>query len=141
MITVDRRLGRAITSSVFSSVTRILIVAMLCASIGLHWITLQSVAWGMMIVKYSRDCSLPQAVTKTFDGQHPCSLCKHISTEQHSPKKPATMPSVAKPDLLCAATLRTNPRPWRNFDYFLFDSSLNERSDRPLIPPPRSTIA
>jgi hypothetical protein len=114
---------------------------MLCASIGLHWITVQSVAWGMMIVKYSRECPLPQAVAKTFDGQHPCNLCKHVSTEQHSPKKPASQPNVGKPDLLCAATLRTHPNAWKHFDYSPFDSPLDERGHRPVIPPPRSPTA
>ncbi len=31
-----------------------------------------------MIVSYSRDASLSEAVSKTFDGQHPCGLCKVI---------------------------------------------------------------
>ena len=123
------------------SIARVLIVAMLCASIGLHWVTLQSVAWGMMIVKYSRECPLPEAVAKTFDGQHPCNLCKHISTEQHSPKKPAAQPTVAKPDLLCATTLRANPNTWKRCDYLSFDFTISERSDRPVIPPPRSATA
>jgi len=126
---------------VIRSINRGLIVALLCASIGLHWITVQSVAWGMMIVKYSRECPLPQAVAKTFDGQHPCNLCKHISTEQHSPKKPETQPSVGKPDLLCAATSRAHPNAWKDFDYSLLNSQLSKRSDRPVIPPPRSLTA
>ncbi|HJX98738.1 MAG TPA: hypothetical protein VJ281_07670 [Chthoniobacterales bacterium] len=124
-----------------ASISRILIVAMLCASIGLHWITMQSIAWGMMIVKYSRECSLPEAVAKTFDGQHPCNLCKHISTEQHAPKKPQAPHSAGKPDLLCASTLRAHPNVWKDFDYSLFDFPIKERSDHPIGPPPRSTTA
>lgn len=116
-------------------------VAILCMSIGFHWITLQSVAWGMMIVKYSQDCPLPEAVAKTFDGQHPCYLCKHISKEQHAPKKPEAQPAVAKPDLICAATLRMGPNTGNDFNYLLFDSAISKRSDAPVIPPPRSMAA
>jgi hypothetical protein len=110
---------------------------MLCASIGLHWITLQSVAWGMMIVTYSQSCPLSEALAKTFDGKHPCDLCKHISVAQHAPKKPEAQPAVAKLDLICAVTPRSLPDAWKRFNYASSSAPINERGDRPAIPPPR----
>jgi len=112
-------------------------VAVLCVSIGLHWITLQSVAWGVMIVTYSQNCPLSEAVAKTFDGKHPCDLCKHISAAQHAPKKPEAQPTVAKPDLICAATARPLRYLWKHFDYACLTTSVSQRSNRPSIPPPR----
>ncbi|NBU69391.1 MAG: hypothetical protein EBS49_07260 [Verrucomicrobia bacterium] len=57
--------------------------------IGGPWAVLQTVAWTKMMVDYSRGASLTEAVTKTFDGEHPCGLCKKISKvrqgEQKSP--------------------------------------------------------
>lgn len=44
----------------------------------LHLPALQVVAWGGMLVRYSREAPLREAVTKTFDGEHPCHLCLAI---------------------------------------------------------------
>jgi hypothetical protein len=67
---------------------RILIALALASSIGLHWTVLQVVAWAGMIVSYSQDAPLGQAVVKTFDGEHPCTLCKQIAEGKRSEKKP-----------------------------------------------------
>jgi len=70
-------------------------IASLCISltlflvIGGPWAVLQAVAWTKMMVDYSRGASVTEAVAKTFDGEHPCNLCKKISKirqgEQKSP--------------------------------------------------------
>ena len=43
--------------------------------LGGHWVVLQTAAWVGMTVEYSKTESLPEALSKTFDGQHPCKLC------------------------------------------------------------------
>ncbi len=48
--------------------------------LGLHWSVLQTVAWTAMVISYSRDGSLAEAVNKTLDGKHPCPLC--LATEK-----------------------------------------------------------
>ena len=126
---------------VTQSIGRGVIVALLCVSIGLHWIALQSVAWGVMLVAYSQSCSLREAVAKTFDGKHPCNLCKHVSVAQHAPKKPATVTAAAKPDMICAVTLRSIRNPWKNFEYATFSASICDRTDRPATPRPRQKPA
>lgn len=63
---------------------------MLVLTLGLHWALLQSVAWTGMIISYSQDNSLREAVSMTFDGQHPCRLCKAIQqgrTEEQQQEK------------------------------------------------------
>jgi len=60
---------------------------MLVLSLGLHWAFLQTVAWTGMIVTYSRDASFKEAVTKTFDGEHPCPFCKVIKKGRAEEKK------------------------------------------------------
>ena len=65
----------------------LLIVLALDSSIGLHWAPLQSVAWVGMIVRYSQQTTLVEALVKTFDGQHPCFLCKQISEGKKAEKK------------------------------------------------------
>ncbi len=64
-----------------------LIALALASSIGLHWTVLQAVAWAAMIVSYSQEAPLGEAVVKTFDGQHPCTLCKQIAKGKRSEKK------------------------------------------------------
>lgn len=53
-------------------------VLALALVLGLHWTALQLVAWTGMVVNLSRDHRLGAALTMTFDGQHPCALCKVV---------------------------------------------------------------
>src|SRR6476620_10779534 len=64
-----------------------LVVAALAATIGLHWAFLQAVAWTGMVVSYSQSAPLTEAVSKTFDGQHPCKLCKKIEQGRKAEKQ------------------------------------------------------
>jgi hypothetical protein len=66
---------------------RILVLAMLLALTGGQWFVLQSAAWAGMLVAHLRAESLPTALTNTFDGQHPCPLCKAIERGKNSEKK------------------------------------------------------
>jgi hypothetical protein len=72
---------------VLARLPKILIVLSLAGSIGLHWAFLQAVAWTGMIVSYSQNAPLTEAMAKTFDGKHPCKLCKQIATEKKSEHK------------------------------------------------------
>jgi hypothetical protein len=60
----------------FRSIARGLLVAGLIMAIGLQWMLVQSAGWASMLVRYSQEGSLMQAVEMTFDGEHPCELCK-----------------------------------------------------------------
>jgi len=64
----------------------LLIVAMIAASGG-HWIVLQSVAWTTMVIANAKHADIRLAVEKTFDGNHPCPLCKCIEKGRASEKK------------------------------------------------------
>lgn len=67
-----------------------LVVLTLTLSIGAHWMFLQSVAWVGMIVSYSHDAPLTEALSKTFDGEHPCKLCKFVQRGKATEKKQET---------------------------------------------------
>ena len=45
---------------------------------------LQIVAWASMLVQYSSSEGISEGFTKTFDGQHPCSLCVAIKDAKSS---------------------------------------------------------
>lgn len=54
------------------------VVLALCLSVGLQWVVLQGIAWTGMMIKFSQQDSLAEAVSKTFDGEHPCPLCNAV---------------------------------------------------------------
>jgi hypothetical protein len=61
----------------------------LAVSLASPWTLLQSVAWAGMLIKFSRNAPVAQAIMMTLDGQHPCELCRAIQAgksaeRQHS---------------------------------------------------------
>jgi hypothetical protein len=51
---------------------------MLIFLVGGHWGMLQVMAWTGMVISYSRDASFAEALSMTFDGEHPCAFCHEI---------------------------------------------------------------
>jgi hypothetical protein len=51
----------------------------------------QEVAWVKMLVSYTQERGLKRGVIETFDGEHPCSLCKKAAElrQQEQPQDPA----------------------------------------------------
>ncbi len=117
---------------------KVLIALALAGSIGLHWAFLQAVAWAGMVIIYSQEAPLSEAVAKTFDGQHPCKLCKQIATGKRSEKKSdykfefgkVEFPYASVAFIFCAPSM------------FWEVSSSNDAADlmthSPPIPPPRT---
>lgn len=113
----------------------------LVLSLGLHWAVLQSAAWVSMVVVYSQDASLGEALEKTFDGEHPCPLCKIVesgtkSDDQDSRKAEVT--KVKKLDLMLAAVESLVVPVSKDVpDYLPPSLRLSLREDSPPLPPPR----
>jgi hypothetical protein len=55
--------------------------------LGAHWTLLQTVAWTTMLADNLCSQSVKEAVTETFDGNHPCPICKAIAAGKQSEKK------------------------------------------------------
>jgi hypothetical protein len=121
---------------VLSKISKWLLVAMLCVTIGFHWGLLQSAAWVGMLVKYSHEGSFRDAVSKTFDGQHPCPLCKFVSAGKKSEKKTEAQLDLKKIDLFAAqaGAFHFLPSLPPEFSFLLLTKA---RADAPLPPPPR----
>lgn len=64
----------------------LMIVAVLTAT-GTHWLAFQSVAWTTMLAENLQTSSLQRALQRTFDGKHPCCLCKEIAKDKQTEKK------------------------------------------------------
>jgi hypothetical protein len=59
----------------------------LVATLSAHWALLQSVAWTSMLASNLGSCSFRDAMFMTFDGHHPCPLCKAIAAAKKSEQK------------------------------------------------------
>jgi hypothetical protein len=107
--------------------------------LGGHWAFLQTSAWIGMVVQYSRQAGLKAGLAQTFDGEHPCPICKAIQDgKKQEQKKAPLLNGEVKKDYLAAS------------DRFAFHhGSVELRSVtsakqlqgidlKPSVPPPRS---
>ena len=75
---------------------------MLSLVMGLHWTLIQSVAFVGMAVRYSQNDPLPTALSKTFNGQNPCSICILVKDGRAAESKNDTQTDQVKNDFLWA---------------------------------------
>ena len=110
---------------------------------GGHYALLQTVAWTTMVNDFSRTGSLSMAVEKTFDGRHPCPLCKKIAVARSAEEKaPATVKVEKKTEVFVAVGSSEVPAPIclplvYGPPLFVFHP---ERSDAPPVPVPISVL-
>lgn len=125
--------------NVLAGVAKTALVIVLMASIGLHWALLQSVAWAGMVVDYSRNTSLAEALSRTFDGQHPCRMCCLIREAQKQEKKQDIQVTTVKleaPAPVPSADFGFAARPILPLPGFVTPASA--ALDAPPLPPPRT---
>ncbi len=67
--------------------SKFLVIVALVVTVGAQWTVLQTIAWTTMLADNLRTHSLSESVTCTFDGKHPCCLCKAIAAAKKSEKK------------------------------------------------------
>jgi hypothetical protein len=124
--------------TVFARLSKWSVVVALVLVIGGHWAALQSAAWVGMAVSFARTDTLSVSLQKTFDGQHPCKLCKIVKAGKAAEKKQDLLKLEAKLDfqLVAGSCGLFPPRPIRHF------TPQSERADSlspaPPLPPPRA---
>jgi len=126
---------------VFRCVGQIATIVALCCAIELHWVALQSLAWATMIVDYSKRAPLCQAITQTFDGAHPCSLCHAVNVGKNSEKKSALQSLTPKIDMICVSWAASLLRLFVPFQYAARDFSFDQVGRSPPAPPPRLLLS
>lgn len=118
----------------------------LMVSIGLHTVVIQSAAWAGMLVSYSLEKgSVAQGVTETFDGAHPCPLCKLAKTTESTPVDEKQAPKAAgklKLHLIADAVpaIVINGPPTAVYPVRA-EAKLHVLSHTPDTPPPRRSLA
>ncbi len=83
----------------------ICLIAVLAAGGG-HWAVLQLFAWACMIVDYSAQNSLADAVEMTFDGKHPCPMCLKIAKARKQERRQPMTVELRKLELFCETRAR-----------------------------------
>jgi len=114
----------------------LLIIALLGATGG-HWAILQTIAWADMLAKNLRTETVAVAITKTFDGQNPCPMCKEISAGKKEEKKSELPLQIKKLEFIAERPAFVFIAP---SDFYLgpvFLSAFDELTQRPAVPPPR----
>ena len=123
---------------VFARCGKILVIVALVFSTGLHWAALQTVAWTTMLAANMGCDSFSESVSKTFDGEHPCPLCKAISAAKKSERKSEItapnlkmeFPPMSENLLLIAPSM---------FEMlFAVNYFAESTSQKPPLPPPRN---
>jgi hypothetical protein len=110
-------------------------------AIGLQWFALQSVAWTVMMIRNARQVSFCNAVKRTFDGAHPCSLCQIVNKGKSSEQKRDLHAPNPKIDIICVARpIRLLPSS-AALDYASVSFRNSEIEYSPPSPPPRSLLS
>ena len=124
---------------IFRMLLKVVLVALILVMTGGHWLILQSVAWTKMIIDYSRSSSVRTAIKQTFDGRHPCDMCKMIQRAKQSSKQQELQQPSAPDEVIFAETRPLGffdpPYSWIPGDGDFIHPS---RCDPPPVPPPRS---
>ena len=105
---------------------------------------LQMVAWASMLIQYSSSEGVSEGFTKTFNGEHPCSLCVAIkdAKSSESEKQPLQVAGekLSLKELAFAPSFDLKP-PRANTVPPAFHTDpvdhFTARSDAPPLPPPR----
>lgn len=115
------------------------VVLALVLSTGGHWAVLQLGAWTGMFVRFAQEDSVAVALTKTFDGQHPCRFCQLVKqgrSEERQRHQPSAAPRLdlflsvpASVLVLPAAANAQAQSSWIRF--------APQRGQSPPVPPPR----
>jgi hypothetical protein len=135
---LDFATGFTIVPRVFRKLGHLFVIVALIAATGGHWAVLQSVAWTAMFAGNLRTTSLASAVERTFDGQHPCKLCKVVCAGNKAQKK-AEFPTVAKKIEFTHASFRfVFAAPMDFWSHNESAVKLHSLAHAPPVPPPRS---
>lgn len=123
---------------VLNRVSKFIVLLAAVQLLGGHWIALQSVAWAGMLADNLRAGSLAAAVEKTFDGDHPCSLCEVVEKGRASEQERPLVQTTVRLDAVIPATVRLLPPDPGDVRHFVCQSASPSRSSAPPTPPPRA---
>jgi hypothetical protein len=106
--------------------------------LGGHWAVLQTTAWVGMIVQYSQRDGLTSGLAQTFDGEHPCAVCKAIQDgKKQEQKKTPLLQVELKKDFLVTWNRFQVDQEWVEVKYRESTKLLEGVVFEPAVPPPQ----
>lgn len=116
----------------------VVLLALACGN-GVHLAALQSLAWATMLLKATQSKSIATAVTETFDGRHPCPLCKVVEESSTSREdEPPKMISGFELRAIPAPQVRAPAPDSAPFFHASTVSDAERLAAEPPTPPPRA---
>jgi hypothetical protein len=117
------------------------LLAIICALhvSGVHWLALQTVAWTGMLVSRTQTASITEAVSTTFDGDHPCPLCRAVEEAQRKQTQDEPVPVLEQLGKLNFVNPIATAIPAPTVGGFQFPALIQAgelRSESPPTPPP-----
>ncbi|MGV3659190.1 MAG: hypothetical protein ACO1TE_03375 [Prosthecobacter sp.] len=129
--------------SLLPRIARLMVVGMICLSLGMHWALLQGIAWAGMLISFAREGAVIEAVEKTFDGQHGCALCQKVKegrdSDQNQPKQ--TGKPLTKIEAVLVEMCRLVAPPAEQMSFAATRETMEQRNELPETPPPRRVLA
>jgi hypothetical protein len=114
-----------------------LVVGALVLATGGHWALLQSVAWVGMAIHFAHTDGFSVALQKTFDGKHPCKMCKVVEAGRKAAPEQELQKLEVKMDFFCVER-SSFLVPAMNFPMVSPSPEMMlPRTEAPPLPPPR----
>jgi hypothetical protein len=126
---------------VFVRFGKVAVILSLVTMLSAHWLVLQSIAWTSMLADNLRSSPFPEALEKTFDGKHPCGLCKAIDAGKKSEQKKEFTGQTYKPEFPPANDNSIFIASFRFQTVPQSDAFCATLPHRPPTPPPRGFFA
>jgi len=111
---------------------------MLVLAVGGHWVFLQSVAWVRMTMSFSQIAPLDKALKMTFDGEHPCALCKAVKEGKKSERETERCTLDKRMDWFFAERFFVVLHPMERPPVLAAAELVFSRTEAPPRPPPRA---
>jgi hypothetical protein len=93
-----------------------------------------------MVASYSQDGTVGEALAKTFDGKHPCPLCKAIAKGKQTEKKSEFPVAGKKFEFSYSRTVFIFSAPRHFWNVGGFQATAELLSHAPPLPPPRTVL-
>lgn len=124
--------------AIVSVLTRVFALVAALQLLGGHWVVLQTAAWVGMTVEFSKEESISTALSKTFDGQHPCKICTAVKKGQSEEQRQATIKIGFKTEAVLANVIAA---PVPSFNLVEFTNIQLGYPSRPQSPPMQPPLA
>ncbi len=127
--------------TVFRKLGQVLMIVAVLSATGTHWLAFQSVAWTAMLAENLQDSSFERALQRTFDGKHPCCLCKEIAKDKQLEKKSDVQNELKKLDFSHSHFAFVFCAPSHFYEVRSANNTALSLAEPPSLPPPKELLA